>query len=85
LTTNATHESVNDTPTKRREENMLSHHPELSRLLHQERVQRLADDAQRPLQRPHLPSLRLAERLSGLTALAHTALDVRHRRLRTRS
>ena len=62
---------------------MLSHQPEVSRLLHQEHVQRLADDAQRPMQRPHLPSLRLAEKLSGLSALAQSALDVRHRRLRT--
>ena len=44
---------------------MLSHRPEVSRLLHQEHVQRLADDAQQPMQHPHLPSLRLAERLSG--------------------
>ena len=63
---------------------MLSHQPEISRLLHHEHVQRLADDAQQPLRQPHLPSLRLAARLSGLAGLAHTALDVRHRRLRTR-
>ena len=63
---------------------MLSHQPEVSRLLHQEHVQRLAEDAQQPLRHPHLPSLRLAERLSGLTGLAHAALAVRHRRLRTR-
>ena len=63
---------------------MLSHQPEVSRLRHEDHVQRLADDAQQPLHHPHLPSLRLAERLSGLSALAHTALDARHRRLRTR-
>jgi hypothetical protein len=63
---------------------MLSHQPEVSRLLHQEHVQRLADDAQQPMQSPHLPSLRLAARLSGLSARARNALDVRHRRLRTR-
>jgi len=63
---------------------MLSHRPEVSRLLHQEHVQRLAEAAQQPMQHPHLPSTRLAERLSGLSALAQTALDVRHRRLRTR-
>jgi hypothetical protein len=62
---------------------MLSHQPEVSRLLHQERVQRLADYAQ-PMRRPHLPSLRLAERLSGLSVLAHAAIDARNRRLRTR-
>jgi hypothetical protein len=63
---------------------MLSHQPEVSRLLHHEHVRRLADDAQEPMQHPHLPSLRLAERLSGLSALANTALGVRYRRLRTR-
>ena len=63
---------------------MLSHQPEISRLLHQEHVQRLADDAQQPMRHLHLPSLRSAERLSGLAGLARTALDVRHRRLRTR-
>jgi hypothetical protein len=62
---------------------MLSHQPEVSRLIHQEHVQRLADDAQQPIQHPHLPSARIAEKLSGLPVLA-TALDVRHRRLRTR-
>jgi hypothetical protein len=63
---------------------MLSHQPEVSRLLHQEHVQRLADDAQQPMQHPRLTSSRIAERLSGLSVLAPTALDVRHRRLRTR-
>ena len=63
---------------------MLSHRPEVSRLLHQEHVRRLAYDAQHPMQHPHLQSLRLAERLSGLSALTQTALDVRQRRLRTR-
>ena len=64
---------------------MLSHQPEVSRLLQQEHVQRLADDAQGPMRHPHLPSLRLAARLSGLSALAHAALDVRNRRLRTKA
>ena len=63
---------------------MLSHQPEVSRLIHQEHVQRLADDAQHPMQHPHLPSSRIAERLSGLSVLAPTVLDLRHRRLRTR-
>jgi len=63
---------------------MLSHQPEVRRLLHDERVQRLAGAAQQPLYRPQLPPLRIAERLSGLSVLAHAALDVRHRRLRTR-
>ena len=63
---------------------MISHQPEVSRLLHQEHVQRLAEDAQQPMQHPQLPSLRVAKRLSGLSVLAHTALDVRRLRLRTR-
>ena len=64
---------------------MLSHQPEVSRLLHQDHVQRLADDARQAMPHPHLPSLRLAVRLSGLSALAHAALAVRNRRLPTRS
>ena len=63
---------------------MISHLVEVSRLLHQEHVQRLADDAQQPMRHPQLPSLRVAKRLSGLSALAHTALDIRRLRLRTR-
>jgi hypothetical protein len=63
---------------------MLSHQPEVSRLVHQEHVQRLADDAQQPMRYPHLPSLRRAERRSGRSVLAHAAVDVRYRRLRSR-
>jgi hypothetical protein len=63
---------------------MISHQPEVSRLLHQDRVQRLADAAQQPMRHPHLPSLRIAGKLSGVSVLALTAADVRHRRLRTR-
>jgi len=63
---------------------MISHQPEVSRLLHQDRVQRLADAAQRPMRHPHLRSPRIAGKLSGLPVLARAALDVRHRRLRTR-
>ncbi len=63
---------------------MLSHQPEVSRLIHQEHVQRLANDAQQHAHQPHLPSLRITEMLSGLSVLAPTAVDVRHWRLRTR-
>ncbi len=63
---------------------MISHQPEVSRLIHQDRVQRLADAAQQPMRHPHLPSPRIAGKLSGLSVLARTAADVRHRRLRTR-
>ena len=62
---------------------MISHQPEVSRLLHQEHVQRIADDM-RPLLRPHLPTPRIAARRSRLSVLAPSALDVRQRRLRTR-
>ena len=64
---------------------MLSHQPEVSRLLHQEHVQRLAESAQRPMRYPNLRSLRLAEGLSGVSVLAHAAVDVRYRRLRSRA
>jgi len=64
---------------------MVSHQPEVSRLLHQEYVERLAGEAQlrqasRPLPAPRRP--RPASRLAGL---AHAALDVTHRRLPTRT
>ena len=62
---------------------MLSHQPEVSRLLHQEYVERLAEDAQRPAPRtPQSPRHRRTSRLAGL---AHAALDVTHRRLPTRT
>ena len=59
---------------------MISHQPEVSRLLHQDRVERLADAAQRPMKHPHLRSPRIMGKLSALSVLA----PVRHRRLRTR-
>jgi hypothetical protein len=63
---------------------MLSHQPEVSRLLHQEHVERLAGDAQRPVQRaPQSPPRH--RRTSRLAGLAHAALDVTHRRLPTRT
>ena len=63
---------------------MISHQPEVVRLIHQDRVLRLVDDARRPAHQRHLPSPRIAQRLSGLAVLAPSALDVRQRRLRTR-
>ncbi len=63
---------------------MISHQPELSRLLHQDRAQRLAESAQQPMRYPHVRSRRLAERLPGLSVLVDAAVDVRYRRLRSR-
>jgi hypothetical protein len=63
---------------------MLSHQPEVSRLLHQEYVARLAEDAQQSVQaRPLTPTRH--PRTSRLAGLAHAALDVTHRRLPTRT
>ena len=63
---------------------MLSHQPEVSRLLHQEHVARLAEDAQQPVHaRPLTPSRH--PRTSRLAGLAHAALDLTHRRLPTRT
>ena len=62
---------------------MLSHQPEVARLLHQEHVARLAEAAQpvspTPLSQHRQP------RTSRLADLAHAALDVTHRRLPTRT
>jgi hypothetical protein len=63
---------------------MLSHQPEVSRLLHQEHVARLAGDAQTPVTRAQLPTPR-RPRTSRLSGLAHAALDLTHRRLPTRT
>lgn len=56
---------------------MLSHQPEVGRLIHQEHVQRLAGAARQTVQHRHLPSPRITQRLSGLAVLAPTALDDR--------
>ncbi len=63
---------------------MLSHQPEVSRLLHEERVAQLAGDAQQPVTRASLATPR-RRRTSRLAGLAHAALDVTHRRLPTRT
>ena len=62
---------------------MLSHQPEVSRLLHQEYVARLAEDAQQPV--PQAAVADAPPRTSRLAGLAHAALDVTHRRLPTRT
>ena len=63
---------------------MISHQPEVSRLIHEEHVQRLADDARQSQHQLHLRLPRISRKLSGLSVLAPSALDVRHRRLRAR-
>jgi hypothetical protein len=62
----------------------VSHQPEVSRLLHQEHVARLAGDAQQPVATGSLTPPR-HPRTSRLAGLAHAALDVTHRRLPTRT
>ena len=65
---------------------MLSHQPEVSRLLHQEYVARLAEDAQQPVparpltptrHRAHVPAGRSGARRAGrhASALAHTNMS----------
>lgn len=63
---------------------MLSHQPEVSRLLQQEHVQRLVDDAQQPMASLRLSPPSRLRRLSPLPRLSHAVLDARHRRLPTR-
>jgi hypothetical protein len=58
---------------------MLSHQPEVSRLLHHEHTARLAQDAQQPMNMPSLPSPPSAEALSRLSAWSRIAFAVRHR------
>jgi hypothetical protein len=64
---------------------MLSHQPEVSRLLQREHVQRLAADVRDPLRSVRLRSSYPARLLSRLAVAAHAALDVRHRRFPSRS
>lgn len=64
---------------------MLSHQPEVSRLLHQEHVQRLADDAQQPTVSLRLSSPGRLRRLSPLPRLSQGVLDARQRRLSSRA
>jgi hypothetical protein len=64
---------------------MLSHQPEVSQLLHREHVQRLAEDAQHSLRVEVRPAPRPADVLRQPAVPARAALDVKHRRLRTRT
>lgn len=63
---------------------MLSHQPEVSRLIAREHAQRLADDAQHELRLGGRSALRRARALSGLSVL-RAAVDARHRRLHARA
>ena len=62
---------------------MLSHQPEVSRLIHHERVQQLADDAQQPMQSVSLPShsFGLSHVLARLVAFAHLTSAPHQRRV----
>ena len=66
---------------------MLSHQPEVTRLIHRERVQQLTDDAQHPIESVSLPAhgFGLSHALSRLAALAHVGLAPRHRGVDSRS
>ena len=64
---------------------MLSHEPEVSRLLYHERMERLADDAQQPMASVSLPSPVSAAALSRVAGIARVALAVRPRRLYSRA
>jgi hypothetical protein len=60
---------------------MLSHQPEVIRLIHHEHVQQLTDDAQQPLQSVSLPShgFGFPHVLSRLAAFAHVGWAPHHR------
>jgi hypothetical protein len=58
---------------------MLSHQPEVSRLLHNEHTARLAQDAQQPMQMASLPAPRWPRAVSRIAAVPRFALSVRHR------
>ena len=72
---------TNHADTEREEGTMLSHQPEVSRLLHQEYVARLADDAQRHEAQRAQSQPRHARQVRP----ARAALDVSHRRLPSQS
>jgi hypothetical protein len=60
---------------------MLSHQPEVTRMIHREYVQQLADDAQQPMQTVSLPShsFGFPHVLARLAAFAHIGSAPRHR------
>ena len=60
---------------------MLSHEPEVSRLLHHEHTERLAHDAQQPMQSVSLPTRPSVQLLSRLATLSRVAVAVRPLRL----
>ena len=60
---------------------MLSHEPEVSRLLHHEHTVRLAKDGQEPMQSLSLPARPSLGVLSRLATLSRVALAVRPRRV----
>ncbi len=60
---------------------MLSHEPEVIRLLHREHVERLTQDGQRPIESTLHSSPGTPRLVSRVAVLAHAALAVRHRRL----
>jgi hypothetical protein len=59
---------------------MLSHAPEVSRLLHSEHTHRLARDAQDRMDSISLPSTGFRRALSRVGAVAHVAVPARNRR-----
>jgi hypothetical protein len=66
---------------------MLSHQPEVIRLIHHEHVQQLPDDAQQPIDSVSLPAhgFGFPHVLSRLAALAHVGSAPRHRGVDTRT
>jgi hypothetical protein len=62
---------------------MLSHQPEVSRLLHSEHTHRLTRDAQDPMATVSLPSTSVTRVLSRLAVFTHVALPARNRRAYT--
>jgi hypothetical protein len=59
---------------------MLSHQPEVSRLLHSEHAHRLTRDAQDPMETVSLPSTGFRRALSRVAAVAQVTPTLRHRR-----
>jgi hypothetical protein len=59
---------------------MLSHQPEVSRLLHSEHTYRLTRDAQDPMESVSLPSTGFKRALSRVAAATHVAVPARNRR-----
>lgn len=66
---------------------MLAHQPEVTRMIHRERVQQLADDAQQPMESVSLPAhhFGVPHVLTRLAALAHIGSALHHRGVDTRT